>query len=117
MAEDEYARNNLWASRRAVSPALYHIKPTKISEDIVVPRNRITEMLKQLRNLSERSGIKIVNFGHAGDGNIHVNVMVDKKNKNEYEKGLNIVKEIFNYTLSLGGTISGEHGIGLTKAP
>lgn len=117
MAEDEYARSNLWASRRAISPALYHIKPTKISEDIVVPRNKISEMLKQLRNLSEKTGIKIVNFGHAGDGNIHVNIMVDKENKDEYEKGLNIIKEIFSYTLSLGGTISGEHGVGLTKAP
>ncbi|MBE0426032.1 MAG: FAD-binding protein [Nitrospirae bacterium] len=117
MAEDEYARNNLWASRRAVSPALYHIKPAKISEDIVVPRNRITEMLKRLRKLSEESRIKIVNFGHAGDGNIHVNIMVDKNIKDEYEKGLMLVKEVFSHTLSLGGTISGEHGIGLTKAP
>ncbi len=116
MAEDEDARNNLWTARRAISPALYHIKSTKINEDIVVPRNKVTEMLKRLRKLSEKSGIKIVNFGHAGDGNIHVNIMVDKADKEEYEKGLNLVEQIFKDTISLGGTISGEHGIGLTKA-
>ena len=116
MAEDENARDNLWAARRAISPALYHIKPTKINEDIVVPRNMVPEMLKRLRKLSEESGIKIVNFGHAGDGNIHVNIMVDRNNKEEYQKGIGLVEQIFKDTLSLGGTISGEHGIGLTKA-
>jgi len=116
MAKDEFAKNNLWASRRALSPALYHIKPTKINEDIVVPRNRVTEMLRRLRTLSEKSGIAIVNFGHAGDGNIHVNIMVDKANEDEYQRGLGLVEQIFRDTLELGGTISGEHGIGLTKA-
>lgn len=117
MAEDEYARNNLWVSRRAISPALYKLKPTKINEDIVVPRNRLTDMLKKLRSLSDETGIKIVNFGHAGDGNIHVNIMVDKNDEHEYQKGIELVKRIFSETLELGGTISGEHGIGLTKAP
>jgi len=117
MAEDEEARAKLWEARRAVSPALYHISPTKINEDIVVPRNRIPEMLKRLRRLSEESGIKIVNFGHAGDGNIHVNIMIDRNNKEEYTKGVELVKHVFKETLDLGGTISGEHGIGLTKAP
>jgi glycolate oxidase len=116
MAEDEEARTKLWEARRAVSPALYHISPTKINEDIVVPRNRIPDMLKRLRKLSEESGIKIVNFGHAGDGNIHVNIMVDRNNKEEYAKGVELVKHVFKETLELGGTISGEHGIGLTKA-
>jgi glycolate oxidase len=116
MAEDEDAREKLWTARRAVSPALYHINPTKINEDIVVPRSRIPEMLKRLRRLSEESGINIVNFGHAGDGNIHVNIMVDKKNPEEYKKGMGLVERIFRETLELGGTISGEHGIGLTKA-
>jgi glycolate oxidase len=117
MAEDEEARDRLWEARRAVSPALYHISPTKINEDIVVPRNRIPDMLKRLRRLSEESGIKIVNFGHAGDGNIHVNIMVDKNNKEEYTKGVALVKQVFQGTLELGGTLSGEHGVGLTKAP
>jgi glycolate oxidase len=116
MAADEEARNKLWECRRAVSPALYHISPTKINEDIVVPRNRIPEMLNRLRKLSEDSGIKIVNFGHAGDGNIHVNLMVDRANEEEYRKAESLVKEILKLAISLGGTISGEHGIGITKA-
>ncbi len=116
IAEDEAARNKLWEYRRAVSPALYHLNPTKINEDIVVPRNRIPDMLKGLRKMSEESGIKIVNFGHAGDGNIHVNLMVNREDKEEYQKALKLVENIFSMTLNLGGTISGEHGIGLTKA-
>lgn len=116
MAEDDEAKNRLWECRRAVSPALYHLNPTKINEDIVVPRSKIPQMLDSLRRLSEDSGIKIVNFGHAGDGNIHVNIMCDKSNEEEYRKAESLVKEIFILTLSLGGTISGEHGIGITKA-
>ncbi|MEC4676122.1 MAG: FAD-linked oxidase C-terminal domain-containing protein [Nitrospirota bacterium] len=116
MAEDSAARNKLWESRRALSPALYHLSPSKINEDIVVPRSRIPDMLKILSRLSEETGIKIVNFGHAGDGNIHVNLMVDRNNREEYGKARKLVKEIFGYVLGMGGTISGEHGIGLTKS-
>jgi glycolate oxidase len=116
MAEDDEARDNLWTARRAISPALYYINPTKINQDIVVPRNKIPEMLKRLRRLSEESRVKIVNFGHAGDGNIHVNIMVDKRNKEEYQKGIKLVEQVFKETIALGGTISGEHGVGLTKA-
>jgi glycolate oxidase len=115
MAENESARMKLWEARRAISPALFHISPTKINEDIVVPRSRLAEMLKRLKTLSESTGIRIVNFGHAGDGNIHVNLMVDKAKKKEYEKAQKLVEEIFRITLELGGTISGEHGVGLTK--
>lgn len=115
MAADGNARDKLWECRRSVSPALYHISPSKINEDIVVPRNKIPEMLGGLRKLSEDSGIKIVNFGHAGDGNIHVNIMADKSDKEQYSRAEALVKDIFGLTLGLGGTISGEHGIGLTK--
>jgi glycolate oxidase len=115
MAEDDAAREKIWESRRSLSPALYHLMPTKINEDIVVPRNRITQMLKKLKMLSAESGIKIINFGHAGDGNIHVNIMVDKNDKPAYSKATELVKEVFRTTLDLGGTISGEHGVGLTK--
>ncbi len=116
MAENSIAREKLWEARRSISPALYNLNSSKINEDIVVPRDKITEMLIELRNLSERSGIKIVNFGHAGDGNIHVNIMADKKDKERYQRAEALVKDIFSITLSLGGTISGEHGIGITKA-
>lgn len=115
MAEDELAREKLWEARRAISPALFRISPTKINEDIVVPRTRLPEMLRILKGLSESTGIRIVNFGHAGDGNIHVNLMVDKNNRDEYAKALKLVRDIFSATLGLGGTISGEHGVGLTK--
>lgn len=117
VAEDNIARERLWDARRSISPALYHIKPTKINEDIVVPRDKVTAILVELRKLSESSGIKIISFGHAGDGNIHVNVMVDRNNKDEFAKGMELVKKIFEATLKLGGSISGEHGIGITKSP
>jgi glycolate oxidase len=117
VAEDDMARERLWEARRSISPALYHIKPTKINEDIVVPRDKIPLILTDLQRISEESGIKIISFGHAGDGNIHVNVMVDRDNKKEYAKGMETVKRIFEITLKLGGSISGEHGIGITKAP
>ncbi len=116
VAEDSMATERLWEARRSISPALYHIKPTKISEDIVVPRDKVPLMLMELRSLSERSGIKIISFGHAGDGNLHVNIMVDRNDKKEYTRGIEIVSKIFEITLKFGGSLSGEHGIGLTKA-
>ncbi len=115
IAGDVYSRQRLWEARRAISPALYRIKPAKINEDIVVPRGLIPEMLNALKDISEKYKVKIVNFGHAGDGNIHVNVMTDKNDREEYERAKKSVKDIFAATLRLGGAISGEHGIGLTK--
>jgi glycolate oxidase len=117
VADDDFARQSLWKARKAVSPALYRIAPTKINEDIVVPRGKIHEMIQTLRRIGEKYNLKIVNFGHAGDGNIHVNIMTDRNNKEEYNKAIQAVKEIFDATLKLGGTISGEHGVGITKAP
>ena len=116
VAEDTRDRERLWESRRAVPSAINRVSPTKINEDIVVPRSEIPGMLTYLRSLSERSGIRIISFGHAGDGNIHVNIMVDEEDREEYERGHGLVKDIFTETLRLGGTISGEHGVGLTKA-
>jgi glycolate oxidase len=115
IAGDMFSKQRIWDARRAVSPALYHIKPTKINEDIVVPRGRIPEMLASIREISERHNLITACFGHAGDGNIHVNVMTDKENEEEYRRAEGAVKEIFEATLVLKGTISGEHGVGLTK--
>jgi glycolate oxidase len=117
VAEDTMARERLWEARRSISPALYHIKPAKINEDIVVPRDKVSLMLMELRKLSESSGIQIISFGHAGDGNLHVNIMVDNNNEAEYSRGRELVPKIFELTLNLGGSLSGEHGIGLAKAP
>jgi glycolate oxidase len=115
IADDVFSKQRIWEARRAISPALYHIKPTKLNEDIVVPRGRIPEMLQALRTIAERNDLTIANFGHAGDGNIHVNIMTDKNNKEEFERAKDSVKDIFEAALKLGGTISGEHGVGLTK--
>lgn len=116
MAEDDDAREKLWEARRSVSPALFHLSPTKINEDIVVPRDKIAEMLRYIKRLSEDNDILIVNFGHAGDGNIHVNIMVDKNDTEKYLKAQGLVEKIFSLALGLGGTLSGEHGVGMTKA-
>lgn len=115
VASDQFTKQRVWEARRAVSPALYRIKPTKINEDIVVPRGRIPEMFSSLRKIAEKYGLTIANFGHAGDGNIHVNVMTDKNDPEEYGKAKRAVKDIFEAALELGGTISGEHGVGITK--
>lgn len=117
IAEDIGSREKLWRARRALSPALYHLKPDKLNEDVVVPRGNMAALLTRLRKLSAESGIPIVCFGHAGDGNIHVNIMVDRKDPAEYEKGLSLIREVFVITLGLGGSISGEHGIGMLKKP
>jgi len=117
VAEDKPARDKLWEARRAISPALYHIRPGKINEDIVVPRDQIAPVLTGIRKLSQENNIPIVCFGHAGDGNIHVNIMADKKNEEEYSRGHSLIRKIFELTLSAGGSLSGEHGIGLAKMP
>lgn len=108
--------DNIWKARKALSPAVYQIAPDKINEDIVVPRSKIPMMTEFLEKLSMETGLAIVAFGHAGDGNIHVNVMLDKKDKEALKKAMRSIDDIFDYTLQLGGTISGEHGIGITKS-
>jgi len=107
----------LWEARRNVSPSLLKLRPHKISEDIVVPRSRMPELFDHLNKLSQRYGLPIPAFGHAGDGNIHVNIMLDKNNPNEQENANILVKAIFERLLRMGGTITGEHGIGITKSP
>ena len=113
-AESEDEREHIWKARRAISPALYTIKPKKINEDIVVPRTMIPALLREIEQIARRHGLLIVNFGHAGDGNIHTNVMIEE---DEMEKARTAVKEIFETTLRMSGSITGEHGIGISKAP
>ncbi|MDA8403482.1 MAG: FAD-binding protein [Desulfobacteraceae bacterium] len=107
----------LWKARKAVSPALFAYGPDKINEDIVVPRSKIPDIVKKIKELSLRTGLTMVSFGHAGDGNIHFNIMLDKQNPEALQKAHAAVNELFDYTLSLSGTISGEHGIGTSKSP
>ena len=115
-AESPEAAKQLWQARKSISPALYALAPDKINEDIVVPRSRIPDMVRKIRSLSQRTGLTMVSFGHAGDGNIHFNIMLDKKDGAALAKAESAVEEIFDYTLELGGTISGEHGVGISKA-
>lgn len=109
--------DELWKARRAISPALFRLRPHKINEDIVVPRDKIPEAIDRFEGIGRRFELLIVSFGHAGDGNIHVNVMFDGKKPEEKKRAQEAVVEIFQTVLDLGGTLSGEHGVGLTKAP
>lgn len=117
VATDKFEKKDIWKVRRDISPSLYKIKPKKINEDVVVPRSRLTELVMGVREIAGRNNVIIASFGHAGDGNLHVNVMVDSEDKDEARRGDKAIEEVFDLTLSLGGTISGEHGVGLTKAP
>ena len=108
---------NLWRARKAISPALFKYGPDKINEDIVVPRSRIPDMVRRINALKNETGLTIAAFGHAGDGNIHFNIMLDKRNSNDFKTAEKTIEILFDYTLELGGTISGEHGIGITKMP
>ncbi len=116
-AENDREVEALWKARRSISQATFKLRPDKISEDVVVPRSRIHELVAFTEKLSQELGIVILTFGHAGDGNIHVNIMVDRKNPEEYEKGQLAKARLFDHVMTLGGTLSGEHGVGITKAP
>ncbi|QEM66952.1 FAD-binding protein [Geobacter sp. FeAm09] len=107
----------LWKVRRLVSPSLRDINPDKTNEDIVVPRSKVPDVIRRIEAIQRKFDVPIVNFGHAGDGNIHVNVMIDKQIPGMSERAEGAVKEIFQAALDLGGTMSGEHGVGLSKAP
>ncbi|WP_419175679.1 FAD-binding oxidoreductase [Desulfosediminicola sp.] len=109
--------SQLWQARRSISPATLNLKPHKISEDVAVPRSRIPELVAHCEALSAELGLTILSYGHAGDGNIHVNIMLDKTNPQELKAGEEAKKRLFEFTISIDGTLSGEHGIGITKAP
>ena len=116
-AKDNAESEQLWKVRRLVSPSLRDVNPDKYNEDIVVPRSKVPDVIRRIEKIHERYEMPIVNFGHAGDGNIHVNVMIDKKIPGMEEKAHEAIREIFQAALDLGGTMSGEHGVGLSKAP
>lgn len=109
-------RERLWEGRRAALPALARLKPTTILEDVTVPRTRIPEMLEAVWRIARREGIRVGVFGHAGDGNLHPTFLVDERDGEEMERVERAVEEMFVVALGLGGTLSGEHGIGITKA-
>jgi len=116
IATTDEESEEIWKVRRIVSPSLRKINPDKFNEDIVVPRSKVPDMIRALEAISKKYQVPIVNFGHAGDGNIHVNVMVDMKEEGMDEKIEVVMEEVFTAAVSLRGSISGEHGIGTSKA-
>ncbi len=114
-AADEAARERLWAARKALSPALRGLAPGKINEDVVVPVSRIPELVAGVRALAQEVALPIVCFGHAGNGNLHVNLMYDPADSDQNARAQAAMARVFALALSLGGTLSGEHGIGTAK--
>ena len=109
--------DRLWDVRRSLSPAIKKFGTVKFNEDVVVPRSRIPDLIEGVGEIAKRHETFVVNFGHAGDGNIHVNFMCERTDADAVKRARAAIKETFVLSVALGGTISGEHGIGYVKAP
>ena len=116
-ARDEAESADLWFARRNASQSITIYGSKKINEDITVPRSVLPELLRRINDVALKYDVKVPCFGHTGDGNVHTNVMVDGSDPKQLEIGHKAIEEIFRITVDLGGTLSGEHGIGLSKAP
>lgn len=114
-AKTKEENENIWKTRRSAFGALAQLKPNVITEDMVVPRDKIVDMVKKIQQLSKKYNITAAIMGHAGDGNIHPNFALDLENKEEKENFKKLKDELFNYAISIQGTLSGEHGIGIDK--
>jgi len=118
VARDNEEANKLWYARRNASPSITIYGTKKLNEDISVPRSKLPEALEEIYKIGAKYGLTVPCFGHSGDGNIHVNVMVkDKNDPQQMEEGHKAIEEIFQLVVDMGGTLSGEHGIGTAKAP
>jgi len=115
IAESAGERDQLWAARRAALPALASLNNMVVLEDATVPRSRVTEMLVACREIGRKYNLTLGTFGHAGDGNLHPTILADKNNPEELSRVHAAVDEIFETALRFGGTLSGEHGIGIAK--
>ncbi|MGH7707808.1 MAG: FAD-binding oxidoreductase [Vulcanimicrobiaceae bacterium] len=115
VARDAVESANLWDARRGISPALARRRPHKLGEDISIPRSALVEMIRRLRSIAERHDLLIPVFGHVGDGNLHPNILCDRTDTAEMLRVRAAAREIFEAAVELGGTLSGEHGIGLLK--
>jgi len=105
----------LWATRKALSPALRKVAPKKINEDVAVPVSRLPELISGIEQLAQHHAVTIINFGHAGNGNIHVNLLIDPDDRQQMARAEACLSELFDLVLRLDGTLSGEHGVGLEK--
>ena len=117
IARNEQEAADLWFARRNASPSLSVYGSKKLNEDVTVPRAVLPELLEKFYAIAEKYDIKIPCFGHTGDGNVHTNVMVDGSDPEQVKIAYKAIEEVFQATIDLGGTLSGEHGIGLAKAP
>lgn len=115
VAETEEERELIWFARRNALPSLGQVKPATVLEDATVPRSHIPEMIKAIRRIAEKYDLFIATYGHAGDGNLHPTIVIDPTDQDEIDRMHKAVPEIFEVALSLGGTLSGEHGIGVGK--
>jgi len=113
VAQDDSQREKLWAARRSISPALRALKPHKISEDIVVPRSRIPEIIERLKAMGAELGLTVATYGHAGDGNLHANILYEGPHQRSLVE--EALRRMLVMTVELGGTITGEHGVGHAK--
>jgi glycolate oxidase len=116
VAKDAAERNKVWEARRAALSALARVAPTTVLEDATVPRSKIPAMMKALGEIAKKYKLTIGTFGHAGDGNLHPTILTDKRNKEEWTRVEHAIDDIFDVALAMGGTLSGEHGIGLAKS-
>lgn len=114
-AQSKAEAEALWRMRKALSPALKQIAPKKINEDVVVPVTAIPELISTINALAKKYQITIVNFGHAGNGNIHVNLLIDPTDTIQEANAAHCLEDLFALVIRLRGTLSGEHGIGLEK--
>ena len=117
VAGSEAERADLWRARRSVGPSLARRAPNKLGEDISVPRSAIPEAVRRIKEIGRKYDLPIVVFGHAGDGNLHPNVLFDKRDADQWSRVEKAVGEIFAAAVELGGTLSGEHGVGVLKRP
>jgi len=117
VAKDKKEEDSLWKARRSISPAISAARPSKIGEDISVPRSAIPAMVREIQRIAKEYDLPIVIFGHAGDGNLHPNILTDRRDHKEMERVEQAIAAIFEASVKLGGTLSGEHGIGLSKQP
>jgi len=117
VARDEKEATDIWFARRNASPALSIYGSKKLNEDVTVPRAVLPQLLEKFYAIADKYQVKIPCFGHTGDGNVHTNVMVDGSDEEQVKIAYKAIEEVFQATVDLGGTLSGEHGIGLAKAP
>jgi glycolate oxidase len=117
LAKNKEEAEGLWKARRNLSPSLQRLRPHKLNQDVVVPRSRLAHFVSALSDIGRRYALPIPSFGHAGDGNIHVNIMYNGDDKREVKRARQALQEILRLTLDLRGTLSGEHGVGISKKP